>query len=108
MMEKAINLEEGLPDLCAEQMKNLCKGTDLAELMKNPIKNKDSINMVLRFIQKRVRDTSEKNRLISFKDILPPWYSEKTITSSRHKLLKFMEENNDAEYGDNLKTSKYI
>ncbi|MDR0742112.1 MAG: hypothetical protein LBE98_01465, partial [Puniceicoccales bacterium] len=87
-MKNAVNPDS--EPLTNEQVRLLCGGVNLSALLheRNIEKNKDTIDMVLRFIQGKALECTDPQ--ISFKDIMPEDISDATC----RRLVKFVEEGN--------------
>ncbi|MDR2603274.1 MAG: hypothetical protein LBC11_01800 [Puniceicoccales bacterium] len=79
---------EGNLSLSDEQVQLLCRGVDLANLLRDKEKNKDTIDMVLKFIQENLSK-------ISFEDIMPAHISLATC----QRLLQFVNQEIKQEQG---------
>jgi hypothetical protein len=90
-------IEKGM-SLTDEQVQLLCGGVDLADLLREPEENRETIDMVLRFIQDRA--LAGREPLISFEDIIPADIKNKTY----QRLVTFVEqEAEQGRYSENLK-----
>ncbi|MDR0693406.1 MAG: hypothetical protein LBF49_02425 [Puniceicoccales bacterium] len=89
-MKKAVE-GNGIEPLTDEQVQLLCGGVNLAELLRKPEKNGDTIRMVLKFIQDRALAGVEP--LISFEDIMPADISDATY----QQLVEFVEQEAEQE-----------